>query len=315
MLSIPLSLIDSNVNHPLTSASATSIITNGRSTKSMKSAARKSVRIMTPIEDIPPLPFADDSDRPSSLSLSQPTVPDYEALLHPQDHNKLKQAWNNMLFNRFLATRLVSAIQLYLSSEFGNVQTHPPLQVPLPPNSDSISASSELLPGLPPSPYENIPEVYVDLRPQPIRNSTDSSNGDAASQTSRQSNPMTMSSWAPMHLARTVSLIEGCRDSIWEEYKQIDSNNGVEAVNTRYEFEAAWSNWHNDMVDRTGMRDRIRSSLLWSSCSGKERPDWRIWRDRVGIIDSDLLSLSPTLQNPDIELCRSLRGFVAWKSL
>lgn len=318
-LSIPLSIMDSNLNSTsvvLTSASATSVLTNGRSTKSVKSTARKSVRIMTPTEEIPPLPLIDDSERPSSLSMPAPTVPDYESLLHPQDHNKLKQAWNNMLLNRFLASKVVSVLQLYLSTEFGNVQTHPPLQIPLPPNSDSLSApSTEHLPGFSLFNSENIPEVYIDLKSQSIRNSTDSRNGDAVSHISRRSSPMTISNWAPMHLARTVSFIEGCRDAIWEEYRAIDSLNGVEAVNTRYEFEVAWSNWHNDMLDRTAMRDRIHSSLSWSASSGKERPDWRIWRDRVGTLDSDLLSLSPNPQNADMELCRSLRGFVAWKSL
>lgn len=281
--SLPLSRVDSNVHYnALTSASATSVVTNGRSTKSVKSNARKSVRILVPPEEVPPLPSFHDlssptysSAPPSTLSFHPLPHPDFEMLLNPQDHSKLKQAWNNMLLNRFLGSRVISVLQLYLSSEFGNVQTHPPIHIPLPPNSDSTVPSQppefhhliSHLP-IPTVTLENDdPGVYVDLRSQSVRQSSDSRNGDCLSNLSKQSRPMVVHSWSSMHLARTVSLIEGCKDAIWEEYKKVDGEfnaSGVEAVNTWYEFDVAWSNWHKYMSSLffTSIETGIANSLF-----------------------------------------------------
>lgn len=59
------------------------------------------------------------------------------------------------------------------------------------------------------------------------------------------------------------------------------------------------------MMDRIGMRDNIMSHLFWAEPPG-ERPDWRVWRNNVDIINT-------TDAQSQGDICRTLRGFVAWK--
>jgi len=62
-------------------------------------------------------------------------------------------------------------------------------------------------------------------------------------------------------------------------------------------------------MDRIGMRGCILSECSWKEPLG-ERPDWRVWRNRLDIkATHDTSLLSPGQP----ELCRSLRGFVGWK--
>ncbi len=64
------------------------------------------------------------------------------------------------------------------------------------------------------------------------------------------------------------------------------------------------------MMDRIGMRDYLALELSWPEPVG-ERPDWRIWRDNVDIKPAEGTNSSKALSSPD--LCRALKGFVAWK--
>lgn len=57
------------------------------------------------------------------------------------------------------------------------------------------------------------------------------------------------------------------------------------------------------MTDRIGMRDNIMFQLLWAEPPG-ERPDWRLWRNSLVIQEEN---------PPPRDVCRTLRGFVAWK--
>lgn len=66
------------------------------------------------------------------------------------------------------------------------------------------------------------------------------------------------------------------------------------------------------MKDRMGLRNKLQQSLSWSVPVDNQRPDWRVWRDRIGTVDSDAASINQDVQ--DAEVCRSLRGFVAWKA-
>lgn len=58
-------------------------------------------------------------------------------------------------------------------------------------------------------------------------------------------------------------------------------------------------------MDRMGVRQLMMASLMWSEPPG-DRPDFRVWRHNLG---------AHAIQNTNAseELCRSLRGFVAWK--
>lgn len=62
------------------------------------------------------------------------------------------------------------------------------------------------------------------------------------------------------------------------------------------------------------MRGTVFKSLSWSMLGAEEeRPQWRVWRDRVDSLESTV-SISSGLNATDVDLCRSLRGFVAWNT-
>ena len=58
-------------------------------------------------------------------------------------------------------------------------------------------------------------------------------------------------------------------------------------------------------MDRIGMRDNMLTHMNWPESPG-ERPEWRIWRNTLDIKPVDEVKAQK-------DLCRSLRGFVAWK--
>lgn len=175
----------------------------------------------------------------------------------PQDHTKLKVAWEAMLSTRFLSSQLLSVLPFYLSSCFTDIMTHPTLEIPLPPNS-SCGFSADT--------------------PNGSRRSQDSSRIDLTSQfalktaTARRSNETdnvsnrnpipardTAPYWATMHLAKVVETIVGCKESIWAEYRHLnaldlppvartvrpkDMRVTTRQASLREDFDSAWSNWH-----------------------------------------------------------------------
>ncbi|KAI0925790.1 hypothetical protein AcW1_008122 [Taiwanofungus camphoratus] len=238
---------------------------------------------------------------------------DMDQLLDPQDHSKLKTAWEAMLHHRFLTPSLLSVLPFYLSSSFRDIQMMPTLHIVLPPNSyleDNNYGSSHFFhDGDVPS---DLSALYLDLKVHGSRWSSDS-RADRSSTRSRQSSA-TISSWASLHLARSVQTIRGCKEAIWAEYKELagvegclDANGVV--MNQREEFEAAWTNWENDMKDRVNVRGKLQECLSWSKPFASERPGWKVWRERVG---EEVLPETDSHFGPD-NLCRSLRGFVGWK--
>ncbi|KIK63000.1 hypothetical protein GYMLUDRAFT_242078 [Collybiopsis luxurians FD-317 M1] len=235
---------------------------------------------------------------------------------HPQDHSRLKAAWDAMLSHRFLAPQLITVLPFYLSSFFVDIKTHPTLMIPLPPNSSSdsrifcsTSASSS-------NTFD--PEEQFELKRsagRPSDSDENSSRRDSSNETTK------MSSWAPMHLARTVQTVSACKEAIWDEYAKLHSpdlpptttqarlKEGQRAVISsrsaaRESFDRAWGNWESDMTDRIGMRDNIMFEFLWTEPPG-ERPDWRVWRNS--------LDSKPFEGSPGSDHCRALRGFVAYK--
>ncbi|KAL4252270.1 hypothetical protein ABKN59_002545 [Abortiporus biennis] len=256
-----------------------------------------------------------------------PSRVDVDTLLNPHDHNKLRDAWEKMLQTRFLASRLVPVLQFYLSSEFSDIQTHPTYNVPLLPNSYSEdSGKTHSQQPLTSETFDLDSGFHIDLRKQSVQISEDSQQiYNEKSTASKMPTKSTYNpAWASMHLARTVNLIQGCKEAIWHEYYLLSRPNtkpirsGIEDeaeyLNVKSEFDMAWSNWENDMKDRIGMRDQLQRSLSWSIPPEDERPDWRVWRDRVGTLDTDLVTDQDTDSNKSKEYCRSLRGFVAYKS-
>ncbi|KAJ7593263.1 hypothetical protein C8J56DRAFT_930700 [Mycena floridula] len=272
---------------------------------------------LSPLAEVPPPlppPQARASMWPSlrsTLSFESDDGTDSGHEFHPQDHSRLKAAWDSMLTNRFLTPNIINVLPFYLSSCFVDVQSHNPLQIPLPSNSthSALRLSEER------SSWFD-PEHQFDLTPYSGRKS----NETADSTHDRQSFPS-----ASMHLAKTVKTIVACKEALWEEYRKLYSTELPPVTRTsrpnealsqssessaREGFDRAWSNWENDMTDRIGLRDCIGLELHWTEPDG-DRPEWRIWRDNTDMMRKKDPLVSNDLSPP---LCRSLRGFVACKA-
>ncbi|KAJ7650178.1 hypothetical protein FB45DRAFT_887172 [Roridomyces roridus] len=232
---------------------------------------------------------------------------------HPQDHTRLKTAWDAMLARRFLAKSVITVLPFYLSSFFDNIQTHPSLQISLPPSSATSHGGSRS------SDDSFDADTLFDLTPSSKR----LSDVDVYSIKSKStgSSHRTVPFWGRMHLAKTVSTVTACKEAIYQEYQRIFpsdlpvvtktarfKDNRILAYRTspREAFEADWSSWENDMSDRIAMRGRIGSEFGW--VEPDSTPDWRVWRNRLPSQRDE------AFQPPSsADLCRSLRAFVGWK--
>ncbi|KAK7463533.1 hypothetical protein VKT23_006881 [Stygiomarasmius scandens] len=262
--------------------------------------------------------FPSRGQTPTHLSFptpapQQPATP-YISQSHPQDHSRLKAAWDAMLSSRFLPPRLITVLPFYLSSCFDNVVSHQSLQIPLPPNSPLSGHSSRK-------------ESSIDLDPAQqfgFQRTTEtgarrSDSDEIKPQDLENNSRKRIQMWAPMHLARTVNTVQACKEAIYVEYDKLHSpglppvavtvtsrpkDGRIMKSSTREAFEREWCNWENDMADRIGMRDHVMSQFQWSEPPG-ERPDWRVWRNNVQLLED-------TQKNTG-DWCRTIRGFVAWK--
>lgn len=73
------------------------------------------------------------------------------------------------------------------------------------------------------------------------------------------------------------------------------------------------------MTDRIGMRSKINRTFGWALPFeiAQELPDWRIWRMRLGkVAESDFLYFvaDESQKENEEDICRCLKGFVAWKA-
>jgi hypothetical protein len=135
---------------------------------------------------------------------------------NPRDHSRLRRAWEDMLSDSFLTPNLVSVLPFHLGAWFHEIQTHPPLEVPLPPSS-SCKRSTQPTTGLP----DLIdPDTLFELRAMSSAASPDSDDEIACSP-GKKSSHRGVSSWASMHLARNVRTIAACKESIWHAYERL----------------------------------------------------------------------------------------------
>ena len=193
----------------------------------------------------------------TASTLITPTTsddPSYETESHPQDHTKLKTAWEIMLSKRFLSSQLLSVLPFYISSCFTDVQSHPTLEIPLPPNSLSTSGGAT---------RDRTSLEHFDLNSQFVFQSSNTRrSNDAESTYTRANVPASQDTapyWATMHLAKVVETIVGCKESIWAEYQHLNSPELPPVVRTvrpkdfralshmssvREDFDSAWANWY-----------------------------------------------------------------------
>lgn len=133
----------------------------------------------------------------------------------PRDHTRLRLAWEEMLSSSFLSPNLLSILPFHLGAWFREIQTHPALEVPLPPNKSNKRSTRPTtgLPGL------VDPDALFELRTLSSIESDDEST--LASLPDRKSSRRGVSSWASMHLARTVRTVSACKESIWQAYEKL----------------------------------------------------------------------------------------------
>jgi len=251
-------------------------------------------------------------------------LPEYKSPTDPRDHTNLKEAWDEMIRKRCLTPRATSVLPTYLPMAFANVKSLKTIQIPLPPNSPAQQSNVYWTPVSTPNGQERFnPDAYFDMSFRPSNTTgQDKAPFSSASETSKR----TSSSWASMHLARTVHTIIGCKEAIWDAYQDLFSNKFLappvvqssrvkdirDADNTkglRDVFENDWLRWEGDMKDRIGIRGCIGAELMWSEPPGP-LPDWRVWRDSLEMQREDD---EFTLVDRDMDICRSIRGFVCWK--
>lgn len=194
---------------------------------------------------------------PSSTSLTSvldaqlkhPKPPD------PQDHSRLRRAWEEMLDNSFLTPQLLSVLPFYLSSSFPCIRSHPPLQIPLP---RSSSDRQQLTTQHSMSTVQLDPATLFELRA--LSAQPPSENCNVAAGCSQRS----MSSWACMHLARTVRTIMGCKESIWSAYERLYGGDPLPPV-IRTSQQKLLSSWYEPPTNP--LRDYFeRDWINWEKC-------------------------------------------------
>ena len=167
---------------------------------------------------------------------------------HSQAHSRLKLTWETLLLNRFLPTNLLSVLPFYLSTSFVKIQTHPQLNIPLPPTSGHALPLIKTDSTLPP---EDICAMPADVRITPdsmFHLSALSSPSDREWKVPKATTPSSNA----MHLARSVNTIKRCKEAIWHEYAVLFAANKLPdlsyvssdtAQSPKDIFELDWNNW------------------------------------------------------------------------
>jgi hypothetical protein len=162
---------------------------------------------------------------------------------HSLNHSRLKLAWEALLSSRFLPTNLLSVLPFYLSTSFVRIQTHPQLNIPLPPPSGHAPPESK-------TPLNSLPSGVVSSgTPDSIFHLT-----ALSSSTEREWKVLkaTVPSSNAMHLARSVNTIKRCKEAILHEYAALFAANklpdlgsvsGDTTLSAKDFFELDWNNW------------------------------------------------------------------------
>lgn len=157
---------------------------------------------------------------PHSRSSTDTLGPDCVDLLnHPQNHAKLKAAWDSMLARRFISTKVLSILPFYLSTLFTNLEVFHLYTVPLPTNTPlkyDIWDEDDSLYSFP------RPRTHPPPKPSPVVkiNPDNTINHPIVTDLPRLQ-AMDLYDLAGMHLHYTVTFIKSCKDAIREEYHRL----------------------------------------------------------------------------------------------
>ncbi|KAF5359197.1 hypothetical protein D9756_003116 [Leucocoprinus leucothites] len=138
---------------------------------------------------------------------------------HPQNHTKLKAAWDSMLTSRFISNKVLSILPFYLSTLFSGVEIFHLYTVPLPANTPleyDIWDDDDSLYSFPRPrnrPHQQKHPV-VNINPDHLINYP------IVTELPRLQ-AMDLQELAGMHLHYTVGFIKSCKEAIREEYQKL----------------------------------------------------------------------------------------------
>ncbi|KAI0064976.1 hypothetical protein BV25DRAFT_1822755 [Artomyces pyxidatus] len=270
----------------------------------------------------PPLPEKPPRHGSDSF-LDDPSPFDSELSQDPFDHSKLSHAWQEMLSGLNIMSQASSVLPLYLEAVFGDYRAVPVLEISMPEmptSSRRQSGRSDLMSVLnqkiDPAPYRRLGRARV------------KGDGDSASVLSGGSNASAhlISAWAPLHLGRMVEVVKSCKESVWEAYDRLYGEgptitpvvgsdlDGRFEGSARDEFDIAWFNWEIEMMAHMDLRHVVANALNWPE-PASEPPDLRLWRDSLWAASTPKSSSMSSPVSPGTpNVCRRVRGFVAWKA-
>lgn len=241
----------------------------------------------------------------------------------PLDHSKLTRAWHEMLTSRWISASITSVLPFYLTAIFDTFRALPALEILMCP-CPSLKSSSKH------------PSHQQMLDPEPFRhlvNATVKNDNDAHATwlPASEAPPHFVSSNMPMHLARMVAIVSGCKEAIWGAYNKlygldpksppIKARSDDEELykttvhSVREEFERHWLNWECDMRSRIDMRSTIHTRFEWDCSSSLDEADSdrACWLRNVERTESERSTSSLSSQPVQRDVVRCVRGFVAWK--
>jgi hypothetical protein len=199
------------------------------------------------IQDTPPsspFSYVDPHSQQGRIH-SEADLSSLQYTIDPFDHSKLTRAWHEMLTSRWISSSITSVLPFYLSAIFQNFRALPALEIFIGPSPTLCPISSD-------GHQQMIdPEPFRHLTHATVKDDAESSmtwipKGDAP--------PHLIPSHAPMHLARMVAIVIGCKEAIWAAYNllydkdrrlpRLNDKPGKASVHTiREEFENHWLNW------------------------------------------------------------------------
>lgn len=156
----------------------------------------------------------------SAIDKFLPPLPEYKPSTDPRDHTNLKEAWDEMVRKRCLTPQATAVLPTYLPISFVNVKSQQALQIPLPPNSPAQQGNGYCTSAATRNGHEQ-------FGPNMLCGSSSTASYENASPGTRYLSKGTPSSWGPMHLARTVHTIIGCKEAIWDAYQDIFSDRSL----------------------------------------------------------------------------------------
>jgi hypothetical protein len=194
-----------------------------------------------------------DSSFQSHFSSSSKVSDVSMAKKHPQDHTRIKAAWDSLLSSRFICPTLLSILPFYLSTFFSDVKTHPPYQVALPPNSNSLPPlrSRHSAESFRPSSRGGLGgavDVPFELNLTSVPRSTSRADAVTVRSMYPTRNLGVPHRWTSMHLGRSVNTITACKDPIRREYQKLFHQEYMDQylhsdVSLHHLFDRDWNSW------------------------------------------------------------------------